>query len=331
MTTCPGAEARVVPRALVRNLLVALSALVLAGPAEAEVLLGVHGNKQRMRHLTGQRSDAKLEFFGWGKGVFWGQSFGEWFPQLGRIPVISLGTNTRAPRREAITPRAIARGKGDRYLFAFSRAIHRWGKPIIIRPMPEMNGHWNYYCAYNANGTRRGAAHSQRSFRRAFKRLYLILHGGDRATINRQLDRSGLPHIHVDLAENPAPTLRVLWNPQGYGSPRVHGNRAAAYYPGGRYVDIVGNDLYDIRYRYAWKANLALFHRYPNKPYAIGEFGLWGIDDPAFIRRIGRFIRRHHRVKLAVYFKSQKGSIFDLGSKPRSRAAYRNTISPLNR
>jgi hypothetical protein len=195
-----------------------------------------------------------------------------------------------------------------------------------------MNGHWNPYCAYNANGTRRNAAHSQKNFRRAFKRLYLILHGGDEATIDAKLARWGMPGIRTSLPENPTPTLRILWNPQGYGSPNVPGNRAHVYYPGDRFVDIVGNDLYEAAsFNATWEANLALFKRYPHKPYAIGEFGLWGIDDPTFIRRMGKFIRTHPRVELAAHFEAESGSTFDLASKPRSRAAYRKYIAPLNR
>jgi hypothetical protein len=194
-----------------------------------------------------------------------------------------------------------------------------------------MNGHWNPYSAYNANGTLRGKSHSQKNFRRAFKRIYLILHGGDRETINQRLASSGMPGISTNLPENPAPTLRILWNPQGFGSPNVRGNRAHVYYPGDAYVDIVGNDLYESsRFSAQWDANLALFRRYPNKPYALGEFGLWGVDHPSFIRRMARFIRTHDRVVLATYYSSERGSIFDLGSKPRSRAAYRRYITPLN-
>ena len=319
-------------RRLVEQILLASAcALVLVPTASAELLLGVHGNRARMKSLTGQRSDGELMFVGWGKGLTWGRDFEDWWPELGRVPILSLSTSN-SRKREAITPRGIARGQGDRYLKALGRAINRRGKPIIVRPLAEMNGHWNPFCAYNRNGTRRNAAHSQKNFRRAFIRIYLILHGGDQATINAKLARWNMPGISTSLPENPAPTLRVLWNPQGFGSPNVPGNRAHVYYPGGAYVDIVGNDLYESSsFGATWEANLRLFRRFSNEPYAIGEFGLWGVDHPAFIRRMGRFIRTHPRVQLAVYFSAERGSIFDLGSKPRSRAAYRRYITPLNR
>jgi hypothetical protein len=329
--TQTSADETTMRRFLRRTLLVSVLALVIVPTAGAELLLAVHGDRARMRSLTGQRSDGELWFLGWGRGQTWGGQFEKWWPKVGDVPVFSLTTSTKTVR-EKITPRGIAQGQGDGYLRALNRAINDRGLPIIVRPLAEMNGHWNPYSAYNANGTLRNKAHSQKNFRRAFKRIYLILHGGDRDTINRRLSSSGMPGIATSLPENPTPMLRVLWNPQGFGSPNVPGNRAHVYYPGDAYVDIVGNDLYESsRFSAQWDANLALFRRYRDKPYAFGEFGLWGVDHPSFVRRMARFIRNHDRVVLATYFSSEKGSIFDLGSKPSSRAAYRRYITPLNR
>jgi hypothetical protein len=140
-----------------------------------------------------------------------------------------------------------------------------------------------------------------------------------------------MPRLSVshDLPSLPVPQLRVMWNPQGYGSPDIKANSAQAYYPGDSFVDIVANDLYDIRFNAEWEANAALYAAHPSKPYAIGEWGLWGIDDPAFVRRMAGFVRNHPRVVLIAWFKSQSGSIFDLATKPKSRAAYHNYIVPL--
>ena len=77
--------------------------------------------------------------------------------------------------------------------------------------------------------------------------------------------------------------MQVIWNPQGYGSPDLPGNSAAAYYPGDAYVDVVGDDLYDIGGKAAWAAAAALYAAHPRKPFAIGEWGLWGVDDARFV------------------------------------------------
>src|SRR5439155_3159354 len=99
--------------------------------------------------------------------------------------------------------------------------------------------------------------------------------------------------------------LRVIWNPQAEGSPNVAGNSPQAYYPGDRYVDVVGNDIYDIGFRPQWAANERLYRAHPSKPYAFPEWGLWGIDDPAFIRSMAKFVRTHRRVELLSWFNGQ--------------------------
>ena len=159
-----------------------------------------------------------------------------------------------------------------------------------------MNGHWNRYCAYTESGRFKGAAHSTAAFRKAFARVYLLLHGGTAVQLNARLRALGLPAVTHDYDVNPTPVLRVVWNPQGYGSPNLPGNSAQAYYPGNRYVDVVANDLYDIDGKAEWAANDRLYRAHPAKLYAIAEWGLWGIDDPAFVRRMGGWARTHRRL-----------------------------------
>jgi hypothetical protein len=281
----------------------------------------------RFADQTGQRTTVRHVIVGWGQGVGWGSPFINLFQTLGKVPLLGLGARDRNGR-EAITPRRLAQGKGDAYLTALNRAVNTWGRQIYIRPFGEMNGYWNVYCAF----TRRGAAkpdHSTKDFRRAFARIYLIVHGGPAATINAKLKKLGMPPISGDLPANPMPDTRVIWNPQGYGAPDIPANSAQAYYPGDAYVDVVGNDLYDQRGKAEWDANEALYKAHPHKPYSFPEWGLWGIDDPLFIRRMGKFVRTHRRTEMLAYFESVPGSIFDLETKPRSRAAYRRVITPL--
>jgi hypothetical protein len=309
---------------------VALCALVFVPAASARPFLGVLGNIGRFAALTGQHTTVGHVILGWNQGYRWGGSLSEQLRSHGSMPMIAIGTGAGWPRpHEAVTPRGIALGRGDGYLFALNAAFASWARPVYFRPFGEMNGHWNYYCAYTKDGRLKDAAHATRWFRKAFARVYLLAHGGPAAAINARLQRLGLPPISRDLPAVPYPTLRVIWNPQGEGSPNVRGNRAQAYYPGDRYVDVVGNDLYDQGYEAQWAANERLYRAHPSKPYAFPEWGLWGIDDPPFIAHMARFVKTHRRVELLSWFESRAGSIFDLGSKARSRAAYRRLIVPL--
>ena len=68
--------------------------------------------------------------------------------------------------------------QGDAFLLTLNKALASWGKPVFVRPLAEMNGHWNAYSAFNADGSSRGPDHSTAMFRKAFARIYLIVHGG---------------------------------------------------------------------------------------------------------------------------------------------------------
>ena len=61
---------------------------------------------------------------------------------------------------ERISPRQIAKGKGDHYLVRLNQSIAESKQVVYIRLFPEMNGSWNPYCAYNADGTTKGKSHS---------------------------------------------------------------------------------------------------------------------------------------------------------------------------
>ncbi|MEP6977116.1 MAG: glycosyl hydrolase [Thermoleophilia bacterium] len=253
--------------------------------------------------------------------------------QRAPVPLIGITTDSKPPRHEAITPAGIAAGRGDAYLVAWNQAAADWGKLLYVRPMPEMDGYWTLYSAFTKAGKAKNAAHSTRAFRKAFARIYVILHGGTRTELDAHLRVLSLPPLQAgaDLPVNPPSRLRVIWNPQGYPGPNIPANRPEAYYPGDAYVDVVGNDVYDFNLRPAWPENDRLYGRYAKKPYAFPEWGVWESDDPEFIRTMARFVRAHGRVELLVYNAGKLGSGSDLGSRPRSRAAYRASITPLGR
>jgi Glycosyl hydrolase family 26 len=310
------------------TVLFVLVALLAPASAFARPSLGVLGNTGRFDGLTGQHTQVGHIILGWEQGYSWGSRLSALLPKLGETPMVALNTGRGWPNRsEAITPRDIAYGKGDAYLVALNRALADFGQTIYLRPFGEMNGHWNYYCAFTPSGASKGAAHSTSMFRRAFARVYLTAHGG--TAVNARLARLGLPPVRTDLAENAL--VRVIWNPQGYGSPNIPANSAQAYYPGDAYVDVVGNDLYNIHYKAEWAAAEKLYRAHASKPYAFPEWGNWGIDDPAFVQKMGAWVRSHRRVELLAWFESRPGSIFDLASKPRSLAAYKRFIVPLGR
>jgi hypothetical protein len=303
----------------------ALLALAAAPTASARPTLGVLGDADRFAAQTGQDSQVHHTFMSFDQGSHLPQIVST----MGPIPLLALNAGAYGAH-ESATPQGLAMGQNDDFLFQLNAQIDAWsGDRFYVRPFPEMNGHWESTCAYNRNGTPRDAAHSTRWNRKALARIAVILRGGTQAQLNAKLAKLGLPAVDRDLPVT-TPKLRIVWNPQGFGSPDVPGNAAQAYYPGDAYVDVVGDDLYDIRGHGAtWAAAENLYKAHPTKPFAFPEWGLWGFDDPTFVRDMARWLGSHNRVEFAAYYSGKPGSIWDLASKPGSRAAYRAVITPL--
>jgi hypothetical protein len=313
---------------MMRGLVVVACALALAPAALARPLLGVYGDPSRFAAQTGQRSDVGHIYLGWGQGSSWGSSFDRIVPKLGRVPLISITTFHWPSKAETLTPLQIARGAGDDYLIALSAAVARANLDVFyVRPLAEMTGWWNPWCAYTRSGRAKGGAHSTANFRKAFARMYLLLHGGPAPELNARLGRLGLPGVRSDLPENPFPRLRVIWNPQAHGDPQVAGNTPASYYPGDAFVDVVGDDAYDLG-SVDWSAIERLYGAHPRKSFAFPEWGMT-LDDPGFVQRMAAFVRSHRRVELLSFYSGKAGGTYDLASKPHARARYRHLISPL--
>jgi hypothetical protein len=314
----------------VRALLAAgFAALALVPAAAARPLLGVAGDAGHFAAVTGQRGATTHVYLGWGQGHTWGSSFDRVFARLGSAPLVSITTFQWPSKRSVLTPRQIALGAGDAYLEALNAAVARAARDVFyVRPLGEMTGWWNPWCAYTRYGRAKDAAYSTRMYRKAFARMYLILHGGRAAQLSARLARLGLPGIRTDLSLNPSPNLRVIWGAQAHGDPQVRGNQPQAYYPGDAYVDVVGDDPYDLG-SVDWGAIERLYRAHPRRGFAFPEWGLRGVDDPAFITRMASFVRSHRRVELLSFFNGKTGGLYDLASKPHSRAAYRRLIVPL--
>lgn len=306
-------------------------ALIFASAAQAKPLLGITGDLPRFETLTGQASTVHQAFLGWGQGVSYGSPLDALIRTLTPIPMLHLGTNYDGKKKEVITPAQIAAGKGDSYLFALNQAIAGWGKAIYIRPMAEMNNYSVSWSGYTASGKLK-AGHTPSDYRRAFARIYLIVHGGSATTINAKLKALGEPLIAQDLASNPFPRVRVVWSPLAGGNPRVAGNDAENYYPGRQFVDVDGGDIYDesLTDTAPWNALEALYSASVThgRPFSVPEWGL-SVDDPTYIKHMCTFLTSHPHTEEAGFYESRPSSKWDIAPKPKSKAQYRACLTPL--
>ena len=248
-------------------------------------------------------------------------------------PMLSISTNTGYEGEEVISPRGIAVGNGDNYLLTLNRMFHKWGRPGYLRIMAEPNGHWNSYSAYNSDGSRRNAAHNQRWYRQAWRRITIMVKdGGKRGNVNARLQDLGLPPVQKPKGQKLSSglwhnRLATLWVPQTFGSPDVADNRPAAYWPGSEYVDWVGTDFYS-KFP-TWSALNGFYHDWKRKPFVFGEWGVWGSDDPGFVRRFFKWQRAHKRVRMFVYYNGLTANPlnpFNIEGRPQSRRVLRKQL-----
>jgi hypothetical protein len=234
----------------------------------------------------------------------WGTDFPEsiqrWQTARAR-PLIHITTADGNDGHEIVTPRAIAQGAGDEYLIRLNRLFYEKEMRAYVRPLGEPNRCLNVYASYDCAGAARDSAHKPRWYKLAFRRIYVIVHGGGKAkAINRRLAEAGLSPLNASVGGLPKAPIAVIWSPLPSGSPTVPQNRPRHFWPGSRWVDWSGTDFYASYPE--WKSLTGLYNRYPNKPFAITEWGVEAGDDPAFVSKLFAWVKKHPRCKMLVYY-----------------------------
>jgi hypothetical protein len=251
--------------------------------------------------------------------------------------MLSVGTAECYDCPGVLSPKQIANGYGDEYPLTLARRFAAEKETVYIRLFPEMNGHWNDYSAYNQDGSFRGEARSTHWFRQAWRRFAIIMDGGRRAKVNKRLRRLDLPPVlRAERARRyrrqgvgghlPRANVALMWVPQSTGSPNNSGNQPSDYWPGSKWVDWVGVDIYA---RYPNFAGMKRIYRtYKGKPFVIGEWSPWNYDSPGFVHQLFGFAKRHDRVRMLVYYQGFASSDpHRIWHYPRARTALRRELN----
>ena len=241
----------------------------------------------------------------------------------------AIGTSKGQDMPERLSPGEIARGEGDGWLVTLTRGIATYGSPAYVRLMGEMNNCHNPYAAYDCSGGRRDGDHSAATFKKAWKRVHVIMHGGPVAAMNARLARLGLPALQTGASELPRPEIAFVWAPMTGGAPNISGLRPQVYWPGRRWVDWVGTSFYS---RFPNFSGLNRFYSdFANgkrKPFAIGEWAIWGSDAPGFADQLFDWIASHKRTQMVQYNQgAQSGGIFRLSNYPASQRVVRRRLA----
>lgn len=270
-------------------------------PAKGKIFTGVAmgSSVSDFQRRTGKHPAVWQQFIRWGGSYLW--AF-DWARSADTRLMLHLGTSDGQNLAESISPSAIAHGRGDRWILRLAEHITSERRPVYIRLMAEMNNCDLPYSSYDCNGSRRNLAHSPARFKQAWKRVVILMRGGSTAHVDQQLHRLHLPAARTGADQLPAAPVAFLWSPMTGGSPQISALRPEVYWPGSRWVDWVSTSFYS---RFPNFAGLSPYYsqfagRY-HKPFAFGEWAIWGADSAAFTRQLFGWVRSHKRVRMMIY------------------------------
>jgi hypothetical protein len=204
----------------------------------------------------------------------------------------------------------------------------RHGRPVYLRLMAEMNNCDLAYSSHDCSGRRRNQSHSPGSFKRAWRRTVVVVRGGERREVDRRLRALGLPRVRTDRRHLPVPQVAFMWSPMTGGSPLIPALRPEVFWPGSRFVDWVATSFYsrfpNFHYLEPYYERFAVGRR---KPFAFGEWAIWGADNPAFARRLFGWVRSHRRVRMMIYNQGEATpGLFRLRRYPQARQVIRTAL-----
>lgn len=216
----------------------------------------------------------------------------------------------------------VYRGECDEYFRKFAKSVVELGKPMLLRLNNEMNSDWTTWSATNA-------MNDPDIFVETWQRMYNILE-----------------------EEGANQYLIWVWNPQGHSTgPVFNWNDLRMYFPGAKYVHMLGLTGYNFGDEYQWTSFGDMYQALSDyyTPYfgewswIIGEFGCSdSSENPEHENRKAEWItemfdcfeqNRFPNIKSAVWF---NGNDYDgagnitheiaLGRDAESRAAFKEGL-----
>lgn len=219
------------------------------------------------------------------------------------------GPGGAAINQPAYTLRTIIDGEHDLFIRAWATNARRWGHPLILRFAPEMNGDWN---AWSEAVNRNAPGEYVRAWR----------------------------HVRRLFAAARATNVIWLWSPNiVYGDGSGSAAELPRFYPGDRWVDLVGVDGYNWGTLHPWSAwrtyervfgpTLRILRRLTKKPLVISETSSTerGGDKAAWIREFFAQLRGERDIAAFVWFNHQKETDWRIESSPQALAAFRRGVA----
>jgi cellulose synthase (UDP-forming) len=202
----------------------------------------------------------------------------------------------------------IAAGRYDSYIRAWARGARDYGRPLLLRPMPMMNGDW-YPWSIGTNGN------TSQHFVEAWR------------------------YLHDIFTDEGATNVSWVWGVYSFAALKDEGQSRPAYYPGDDYVDWVamsGFNIGDAAPWGSWQSFDEIFEETyqalsgVGKPILISEIGTTALGgEPAdWIRDSLRAIQERYRlVKAVVWFDAISQDGIDFRLEGRGAPAFRSEAS----
>lgn len=200
-------------------------------------------------------------------------------------------------------------GRYDDYILSFARALQLLPKPLLLRPMHEMNGNWYPWCGTVNNNRPDDLIAAWRHIRNIFREA------GDEG-------------------------IKWVWSPYAHSVPDSVENALERYFPGDDEIDLVGLDGYNwgaTREWSRWQEFGEIFGpaydtvcTLSGKPVIIAETACAeeGGDKAEWIAGMFSALReRFRRVETVVWFDINKECDWRIGSSDKSQRAYTEAAS----
>jgi hypothetical protein len=206
--------------------------------------------------------------------------------------------------------RTVIDGRHDAYIRAFARAVAADGHPLVLRFAPEMNGFW-YPWSTAPTGNIRGQ-HKNSNRRGEFVQAWR--------------------HVHRIFDQERATNVIWDWSPNAifYGQKYP----LSEFYPGDRYVDLVGVDGYNWGSVKRWSkwftpaqifdSTLSTLRSMTDRPFLINEVGSseLGGDKAVWVREFLAYLERNRDIAGFLWFDWHKETDWRFGSSAASRTAF---------
>lgn len=273
-----------------------MAALLRQEPLQWGAYAGAYPeNITRFESLVGSRADLVATFYGWYDDF--PLHYGSVVRDDGKTLVIFW-------EQYGVTLDEIISGGSDAYIRKFAQDASRYGGPVLLAPLHEMNGYWTPWSGVHENNSAQKVILAWR-------------------------------HIH-DLFRD-APNVRFVWAVNSDSVPNTEANAIAAYYPGDAYVDAVAINGFNfgdpwMSFDMIFRDTLLELKLYHKPIYILSIASRDGPGKAAWITdalTVG--IPRHPEIVGWIWFNENKEANWTVNSDADSLKAFQNALDTIER